>query len=445
MINLINVLFEKKERQENEVKTPYQIITAKKRFQELDREDIEGFVQGYVEGTVSAAQMAAFMMAVTFRGMLPEETLALTEAMAHTGHIIDTSDIPMLLDKHSTGGVGDKTTFLIASMLNAADYNVGMMSGRGLGHTGGTIDKLESILGFTANLTERQYLENLKEIGIAIISQTDNVAPADKLMYALRNETATIDSIPLIVGSIVSKKIASGTQNIVFDVKYGDGTFMKEKDDAQELARAMEEIARGHGMHTTSIISSMNDILGCAVGNAIEIQECLDIMDGKIAEGAEALVRLSLRLSSKLVCAAMEDDSIYEEIYARLESTLHDGTARASFEKMLVAQNADLTNGIVMPDYQPQKEIRATSSGVVSAIEVEQVGLINAQLGANRIQSNDLIYRDVGLDVKVHLGDEVRTGDVLAEINYGSMSKERITPDMLSYTVKELGDCWHIE
>ena len=424
-------------------KTAYQVIQTKKRGEELSYGDVKIFVDGYVSGTITDAQMAAFMMAVNFQDMTKDETLALTDSMAKSGRVIDTTTIPDLLDKHSTGGVGDKTTFLVAAMLNAAGYNVGMMSGRGLGHTGGTLDKLESISGFRSEFDEEEYLSTLEENGIAIISQTDDIAPADKKMYALRNETATIDSIPLIAASIMSKKIASGTRNIVLDVKWGDGAFMKERADAEKLAEVMEEIGRGHGMKTAAVVSPMNDVLGWAVGNAIEIRECLDIMDGIEDPRSQDLIDLSVGLSA-ILANLVDAETSCEDLSDKLRKTLSNGTAKASFIKFLAAQGVDISNGIPLVEYSPKADVIASSNGFIEAVDVEKIGLVLARLGANRVRAGEPVHHDVGLDVKVHIGDEVSSGDVVATLCWGKISESRLNSDTVEHAVAELLSCWKL-
>ena len=421
----------------------YSVISKKKFGSRLSVEEIAFFIDSYVSGRISDAQMAAFLMAVRLNGMGEEETLCLTESMAASGNTIDTSSIPNLLDKHSTGGVGDKTSFLIVSMLSATGHVVGMMSGRGLGHTGGTLDKLESIEGFQCNYTADGYLELLENNKAAIISQTDDLAPADKRMYSLRNETATIDSIPLIAASIMSKKIASGTQNLVLDVKYGSGAFMKSYDEAKELAQLMVAIGRGYGMRADYRLSPVEDVLGSAVGNAIEIQECLDIMDGKRDPLVEELRALSVQLAADLV-NMVEPDRDRLDVEQRLAATLEDGSAKAAFLRMVAAQGGNVTDGIALPLCSHYVDVFPQRSGIVSFVEVERIGLIAASLGANRIYSEDEIFHDVGIEVLCHLGDTVEEGVPIARIRYGEASKKRLDAIEISTAAEALSQCYAI-
>ena len=421
----------------------YDVISKKKHGCKLEQAEIAELVASYVSGDVSDAQVAAFLMAVCLNGMDEEETFYLTEAMAASGEVMDTSEIPNLLDKHSTGGVGDKTSFIIVAMLSALGYNVGMMSGRGLGHTGGTLDKLESVEGFRCDYSAEEYLDLLKTKGAAIISQTGDLAPADKKMYALRNETATIDSVPLIAASIMSKKIASGTQNLVLDVKYGSGAFMKERDKASELARLMTAIGRMHGINTEYRLSSMDDVLGSAVGNAIEIQECLDIMDGKRSALTDNLRVLCIELAADLACM-VESGKTHLDMEADLSHTLEDGSAKAAFMELLENQGCDVSNGVKMPYSLCCVGVLAKGTGKVLSVDVERIGLIAASLGANRVHSDDEVFHDVGIEVLCHLGDELECGSLLAKIHYGEISRDRLDRDTLDEAVRSLAECYVI-
>lgn len=423
------------------LRSAYEIIQDKKRGRELSDSDISSFVASYVKGVITDVQMSAFMMAVFFCGMTAAETASLTRAMAQSGHVLDTSDFPLLLDKHSTGGVGDKTSLLIAPMLRAAGFTVGMMSGRGLGHTGGTLDKLESVAGFNCNVDPDRYLELLSDPGIAIISQTEGLVPADKKMYALRNETATIDSIPLIAASIVSKKIASGTRNIVFDIKWGRAAFMATEEDARTLAEAMVGICRKCGMRADAVLTPSYDVLGKAVGNAIEIVECLDIMEGRADGRSKGLIDLSVDLAVR--AAALVSDEDEEALSSRLRATLSDGSALVAFYSMLAAQGADLSNGVPLAGYKPQIEIKVDRSGEIVGVDAERIGLVMAGLGANRVSATEEVFHDVGLDVEVHVGDEVHAGDVIATLCFDDESGVRLG-SRAEDAAAGLGQCWEI-
>ena len=427
--------------------TPYQIIDAKKRGRELSGNDISFMVESYVSGSVSDAQMAAFLMAVCLNGMSMEECTALTMAMAESGEVLDMSAFPDLMDKHSTGGVGDKTTFLVGPMVAALGYPVGMMSGRGLGHTGGTLDKLESIRGFRCSLSAGEYRETISECGLSIISQTAELAPADARMYALRDLTATVDSLPLIASSIISKKVASGTRNIVLDVKYGSGAFLPDKGDASKLAQTMESIARGCGINAKACLSDAGDVLGCYAGNAVEIEECLDILSGRVSPLNEGLVGLSVDLASELVMMA-EPDASLGDIRRRLRATLDDGSALEKFSGMCRCQGAVLSDGLPVVDFLPDREvaIRAERAGVVSSVDARGVGLAIVELGGGRVFAGDAVFHDVGVRVGVHRGDRIGWGEPLAWVCYrGDASGRREGfSGLLDGVVETLAECWEI-
>lgn len=425
------------------MRSPYEIIEAKKRSMELSPQDIAYFIHEYTVGRVNDAQMAAFCMAVTICGMSDEETVALTQAMAESGDMVDTRSIPGLCDKHSTGGVGDKTTFLIAGMLGAIGVPVGMMSGRGLGHTGGTLDKLESIDGWKCSFSANEFMDLVDANGIAIIGQTGELAPADKKMYALRSLTATIDSIPLICASIMSKKIASGSQNLVLDVKYGGGAFIEDKGQSKALAEMMCSIGRAAGMNIGYCQSPVDDVLGKTAGNAVEIAECLNIMSGQIDPLSEKLVELSLDLAELL--ADMYFPEKAGQNRKALKDSLFNNRAYVAFARFVEGQGGKVDDGkpvMRLPD--ETIELLSPATGVIQAVDVKGVGMSLARMGANRLFEGEPIHHDVGLVVAAHLGDHVDAGQPLGWICYNKQRSERKISSAADTEKAVLSQCWEI-
>ncbi|KOO44028.1 pyrimidine-nucleoside phosphorylase [Priestia koreensis] len=393
------------------------IIQKKRNGKELTTEEINFFVEGYTKGDIPDYQVSALMMAVYFQGMKSNEIATLTQAMVNSGETIDLSAIEgHKVDKHSTGGVGDKTTFIVGPLVASVGVPVAKMSGRGLGHTGGTLDKLEAIEGFHIEMTKEEFINNVNTHKLAVAGQTGNLAPADKKLYALRDVTATVDSIPLIAGSIMSKKLASGADGIVLDVKTGSGAFMKTLEDSEALAKEMVNIGNNLGRHTVAVISDMNQPLGFEVGNANEVREAVEVLQGKKVDD---LRRLSLELSSHMAVIAEIFDT-YEEAYKELEKNLDNGKAFEVFRSFVQAQggNIDMIDDLSkLPQAKYQVEVKAEKDGYVSAIEAESIGIAAMYLGAGRATKDDQINHAVGITLKKKVGDEVKAGEAIVVLH----------------------------
>lgn len=391
----------------------YDIIMKKRNGGELSREEIAFFVEGYTRGDIPDYQASALMMAIYFRKMTERETLELTMAMARSGDMLDLSGIRGIkVDKHSTGGVGDKTSLALAPMVAACGVKVAKMSGRGLGHTGGTIDKLESFSGFTTALTAERFEENVNRIGIAIMGQTADLAPADKKLYALRDVTATVDNMSLIASSIMSKKLAAGADAIVLDVKTGSGAFMKEEKDARALAEEMVRIGNSAGRRTAAVISDMDQPLGRAVGNALEVREAIDTLRGR---GPEDFTELCLTLGSRMLVAGGRAAG-EGEARERLSAAIQDGSALGKLAEFVEAQNGDAA-AVYDPKLLPQAKIirpvAAPRDGYISRIVCDQVGICSLILGGGRETKESRIDLSVGLVLCKKVGDYVRAGEPL--------------------------------
>ncbi len=392
------------------------LIVKKRDGQTLSTEEIYYMISGYTDGSIPDYQMSAMCMAILLRGMNEQETLDLTMAMAYSGDMLDLSPIEGIkADKHSTGGVGDKTSLVLCPMVAACGLKVAKMSGRGLGHTGGTIDKLESFKGFSTSLTEEQFFENVNRHGIAIMGQTANLVPADKKLYALRDVTGTVPSIPLIVSSIMSKKLASGADVIVLDVKCGDGSFMKTPGQALELAENLTKIGRRAGRRCAAIITDMDQPLGYAVGNALEVREAISVLKGE-QEGD--LLELCLALGSCMLTEA-GFAATHAEAQSMLKAALSSGKALDKLAEMVRAQGGDDT-AVYHPELLPQAsiqlEVPAPQAGSVSRIHAEAVGLVSMKLGGGRVTKEDLIDPAVGVVLHKKLGDTVAEGESLATV-----------------------------
>ncbi|MFL5938579.1 MAG: thymidine phosphorylase, partial [Gaiellaceae bacterium] len=369
---------------------------------------------GHASGEVPDYQMAAFCMAVYFRGLSADETLALTEAFVRSGSTLDLRSAlgRLVVDKHSTGGVGDKTSLVVGPIVAACGVPFGKMSGRGLGHTGGTLDKLESIPGFRVELSTDEFVQQVRDVGLAIIGQTPDLVPADKQLYALRDVTATVDSIPLIAASIMSKKIAAGAEAIVLDVKVGEGAFMKSLSDARRLAEAMIELGRGAGREVVCLLTDMDQPLGHAVGNALEIREAMATLRG---EGPADFTELVLTACSRLL--ALSDLGVDEsEGRQRAEAALSDGSATAAYERWIRAQGGD-PDGDRLAQAPVVAHVEAPASGYVTRLGAIQVGVAALHLGAGRRTKEDTIDHSVGVVCRRKRGDEVGAGEVLAEVH----------------------------
>lgn len=395
----------------------YDLIRKKRDGGELTGAELEWLVGEYTAGTVPDYQMAAFLMAVFFRGMTPVETTTLTLAMAHSGAVNDLSGLPgVTVDKHSTGGVADTTTMVVAPLVAACGVTVAKMSGRGLGHTGGTVDKLESIPGFRTSLGRQDFLETVKSAGMAVSGQSAELCPADKKLYALRDVTATVDCIPLIASSIMSKKLAGGSQAIVLDVKCGQGAFMKDLDRARELARAMVGIGRRAGRETVAVISDMNQPLGMVIGNALEVEEAVVTLAGK---GPRRLTELCLALGGEMVAlAGLAPEPAAGR--AKVAEALASGAGLAQFERWVAAQGGDprvAREPERLPHAPVRLPVRSEQAGYVAAVDTERLGLIAMGLGAGRKTKEDVIDLRVGLAVRVELGSRVEPGQEVALVH----------------------------
>jgi pyrimidine-nucleoside phosphorylase len=393
------------------------LIEKKRDGYELSRPEISFIIEGYTAGIIPDYQMSAWAMAVFYSGMTSREVADLTMAMVHSGDTVDLSAIQgTKVDKHSTGGVGDTTSLVLGPLVAAAGIPVAKMSGRGLGHTGGTIDKLESIPGFHVELGLEQFVRNVNEIKLAIVGQSGNLTPADKKLYALRDVTATVNSIPLIASSIMSKKIAAGADAIVLDVKVGSGAFMKSFADAEQLAKTMVEIGNQLHRKTTAIISDMSQPLGFAVGNALEVKEAIDTLHGV---GPEDLTELCLTLGAHMVMLA-GGATDFAAAYEHLQKLLKSGKAVDSLKQFVIAQGGT-TEVIDSPDQFTQSPyqtvVRAEKAGYIHAIDAEQIGIAAMQLGAGRETKESIIDLSVGLVLKKKVGDLVCKGDSLAVLH----------------------------
>ena len=401
----------------------YDLIMKKRNGEALNHQEIQYLVEEYVAGNIPDYQMSAFLMAVYFQGMTEEETLAMTLAVAHSGDMVDLSGIEgTKVDKHSTGGVGDKTTLIIAPIVAACGAKVAKMSGRGLGHTGGTVDKLESIPGLRTTLTREEFFEVVNKTGVSVIGQSGNLAPADKKLYALRDVTATVDSIPLIAVSIMSKKLAAGNDCILLDVKTGSGAFMKTLEDSKALAREMVQIGTLAGRDMSAVISDMDQPLGYAVGNALEVKEAIATLNGN---GPEDLRELVLVLTSLMVVKAGKAKDI-REARILLEETLDSGKALQVMKEWIVAQGGtaeEVEHPDLLPQALCQEAVCAEKSGFVTKIHTEEIGRICMLLGGGRAKKGDPIDLSVGLVLRKKVGAPVHSGESLAILHANDREK----------------------
>lgn len=394
----------------------YDLIMKKRNGGVLSREEIEYMITEYTRDSIPDYQMSAMMMAVYFRGMNAEETTALTMAMAGSGDMMDLSAISGIkVDKHSTGGVGDKTSIALTPMVAACGVKIAKMSGRGLGHTGGTIDKLESFAGFTTEITAEHFIRQVNEVGVSIMGQTADIAPADKRLYALRDVTATVDNMSLIASSIMSKKLASGADAIVLDVKTGSGAFMKKEEDSFALAREMVTLGNMAGRKTIAVVSDMDQPLGCAIGNALEVEEAVAALRG---EGPEDFTRLCMTLGTYMLIAggAASDE---QDAAKKLKRVIEDGSALKKLAEFVKAQGGDsdmVYNTALLPKAEIAEEIISVHEGYVSRIDCDEIGICSLILGGGRETKDSKIDLSVGLVLHKKVGDSVSSGESLATI-----------------------------
>lgn len=404
------------------------LIDKKRRKEVLTKDELQYIIDGFLDGSIPDYQMASLLMAITINGMTADETCDLTEVMLHSGEIMDLSSIHGIkVDKHSTGGIGDKTTIILAPLVASLGVPVAKMSGRGLGVTGGTIDKLESIPGFSTKLSEEEFIKQVNDIGVAVIGGTKDIAPADKAIYALRDVTGTVSSIPLIASSIMSKKLASGADKIVIDLKVGKGALMETREDAEKLGQLMVEIGKRHDKETICIMTNMDEPLGCKIGNALEIQECIDVLKGV---GPKDITDLVLYLASYMV--ALGTDMSLEEARVKALENLSNGKAYTKFEEFVARQGGDLSKLEMAPKVF---SIKSTKTGFVTSIDAHKIGVAVHKLGAGRTNKEDRIDYGVGIALSVKPGDFITEGEELLKAYLS-------TRDI---GMQELLDCFHIE
>lgn len=393
----------------------YDIIAHKRDGLELTDEEIAFFIKGYTNGEIKDYHAAALLMAIYLNGMTDRETVTLTNEMAHSGDMLDLSSVGgVTVDKHSTGGVGDKTTLVVAPVVAALGAKVAKMSGRGLGHTGGTVDKLESIEGFHVELSPEQFKEQVKEIGICVVGQSGNLAPADKLLYALRDSTATVGSIPLIASSIMSKKLAAGAHCIVLDVKTGSGAFMKTVEEAEQLSRKMVDIGDACGRKVAALITDMNTPLGKNIGNTLEVKEAVEILNAK---GPDDLREVCVALASNII--SLSENLSIKEAEKEVRRVLSDGSALSKLCEMVQRQggNAEqIRNTELLPKAKFSRDVLSPADGYIGFMDAEKIGSSSVILGAGRVNKGDPIDYTAGITLLKKTGEAVKKGDVLATL-----------------------------
>ena len=400
----------------------YDIITKKKHGEELTDAEIEYVIREYTNGAIPDYQISALMMAIYFKGMTDRETATMTLAMANSGDTVDLSEFGTLtVDKHSTGGVGDKTTLVIAPIAASLGAKLAKMSGRGLGHTGGTVDKLESFPGYDTSLSPDAFFEQVRRIGISVIGQSGDFAPADKKLYALRDVTATVDSIPLITASIMSKKLAAGSSAVVLDVKYGSGGFMKTPEDAEALARGMVEIGKRCGRRMCALITNMDIPLGYAIGNVLEVCEALDVLSG---HGPADLTEVCTALATEMVSASLGMST--DDARVAVLDAISSGRALAKFAEWIEAQGGDASyakDTSLFPKAKYEYDVKAECDGYISAMNAEEIGVSSVVLGAGRLTKDDAIDHAAGIILRKKRGDKVNAGDTIATLYTNNESK----------------------
>ena len=411
------------------------LIIKKREGGEHSREELQFIIDGYLDGSVGEEQISAWLMAVYFRGMSDQETAALTDIMQHSGDVLTYADVSdIIVDKHSTGGVGDKTTLVVAPLVAASGVPIAKLSGRGLGFTGGTLDKLESIPGLRVDISGEAFRAQLNNIGIVVAGQTANLVPADKKLYALRDITGTIESIPLIASSIMSKKLASGANKIVLDVKFGSGAFMQQPEQAKELAKAMVKIGNALNRQTVAVLSSMDQPLGYAVGNTVEVQEAIDTLEG---HGPADFTELCLTLAGYMIFLGGKALSA-EDGYTKAKMLLENGFALEKFYQLIKAQGGSLANGL--PEAEFTASVYAVRAGIVQAIDAKTIGHSSMLLGAGRETKHSIIDPTAGIILRKKVGETVEQGEVIAELHYNTPYAYR-----LDEAVKAIQDAYMID
>jgi len=415
------------------------LIEKKKQGEPLSSEEINFFIKGYVDGTIPDYQAAALLMAVWFKGMDYRETTDLTLSMAHSGDVVDLSEISGIkVDKHSTGGVSDGTTLIVAPLVAACGGKVAKMSGRGLGHTGGTLDKLESIPGFSVNIGMKRFIEIVSEAGLSLVGQDKDLVPADKKLYALRDVTGTVDNISLIASSVMSKKIASGSNAIVLDIKTGNGAFMRKISDSVRLAEVMVEIGKLTGRKTVGIVTDMNQPLGFSVGNALEVREAIEVLQGKHESN---LKQVAFMLAARMLMVS-DICTTESEAFEKLEDALVSGKALFKLAKMIEMQNGNpdvVSNVSLLPQASKKVAIKSEKKGYITGIETKSVGIAAMMLGAGREKKDDVIDPAVGIWLNKRHGDHVKAGEELA-IFYINDSKNLEDAISLFKSAYKIGD-----
>ena len=415
----------------------YTIIQKKRDGHELSQEEISWFIQGLLEGHVADYQMSALLMAIFLKGMTTQETAFLTQVMLESGHIFDFQEAHFV-DKHSTGGVGDKTSFIIAPLAHACGVHVPMIAGRGLGHTGGTIDKIESVKGYKTKISLKRFEELVKNEGLALMGQTEKIAPADRILYALRDVTATIDSIPLITASIMSKKLAEGAKGIVMDIKTGQGAFMDKSSEAKALAKSLRQTAKRFEKNMFTVISDMNQPLGCYVGNSLEIIESVEILKGK---GAKDLQELSLHLAGAMIFLAKKAQTLRQGIQLA-KKALKNGSALKSFEKMILNQGGDISfihDYSKLPVAKEVTHINSLKEGYIKSIDCLSIGNHCVSLGGGRKLLKDKVDPSVGFIFRKKVGQKVKIGETIVEVYHHQKQHnlvKQIEQDMLNQNIK---------
>ena len=402
----------------------YDVIARKRDGQTHSADELAWLVGSFVAGDVADYQMAAWLMAAYLRGLTPSETLALTMAMTDSGQTVDLAGLPRpVVDKHSTGGVGDKTTLVLAPLVAACGLPVAKMSGRGLGHTGGTLDKLEAIPGVRTDLSPAAFRDQVARIGVAVVAQNEQVVPADRLLYALRDVTATVDSLPLIASSIMCKKLAAGADAVVLDVKTGGGAFMREDEAATDLARTMVRIGRGAGRRMAAVVTDMDGPLGAAVGNALEVREALATLHGR---GPADLVEVCLALAGQMLALGDRAATAAEGAETAREA-LHNGNALRVFQRLIEAQGGPMDfDGDGLAEAPVRREVAASEDGVVQRVDALAIGLLARDLGAGRATKDAVIDPAVGVVVHRKAGDRVRRGETLATLHLAHSNADGI-------------------